>query len=105
MVSGLEEDLGSWVEPIKSTKVGLKCPKTSSVTVSVVTPRKCSWVSTSSSSNLGSGMDLDQMDQVDQVDLVNQVDLDQVDLVDLAELVDSEERTLSSRPDFEWVLR
>ena len=64
MVSGLEEDLGSWVEPIKSTKVGLKGTKTSSVTVSVVTPRKCSWVSTSSSSNLGSGMDLDQMDQV-----------------------------------------
>ena len=96
MVSGLEEDLLSWVEPIKSTKVGLKGAKTSSVTVSVVTPRKCSWVSTSSSSNLGSGMDLDQ------VDLVNQVDLDQVDLVDL---VDSKERTLSSRPDFEWVLR
>ena len=94
MVSGLEEDLGSWVEPIKSTKVGLKCPKTSSVTVSVVTPRKCSWVSTSSSSNLGSGMDLDQVDQMDQVDQV-----------DLLELVDSKERTLSSRPDFEWVLR
>ena len=94
MVSGLEEDLGSWVEPIKSTKVGLKGTKTSSVTVSVVTPRKCSWVSTSSSSNLGSGMDLDQVDQVDQVDLV-----------DLVDLVDSKERTLSSRPDFEWVLR
>ena len=99
MVSGLEEDVGSWVEPIKSTKVGLKGTKTSSVTVSVVTPRKCSWVSTSSSSNLGSGMDLDQVDQVDQVDL------DQVDLVDLVDLVDSKERTLSSRPDFEWVLR
>ena len=79
MVSGLEEDLGSWVEPIKSTKVGLKGTKTSSVTVSVVTPRKCSWVSTSSSSNLGSGMDLDQVDQEDQVDLDQMDQMDQMD--------------------------